>query len=259
MNVHAQLVDAWRQVAVFANALLSSLNVQYHLDSSTPAGAAQPFNFSASRTNQQLILNTELPLVRLPERNNYRACLINYQRYRRILTRAEDQVAFDVRGELRTLRQQEENYRIQERQVELAYLTVENSLDTFQAPPAPVPAGQTPPDTATRAAALTTQLINAQTSLYNAQFQMTTIWITYLNTRLQLYRDMELMPLDYRGVWIDETDRECPSSDSAGKAGSDSSGSGGQRCGQLSERQSPGFPQRIIEPIPLPSGPGPRD
>jgi hypothetical protein len=259
MNVHAQLVDAWRQVAVFANALLSTLNVQYHLDSSTPAGAAQPFNFSASRTNQQLILNTELPLVRLPERNNYRACLINYQRYRRILMRAEDQVAFDVRGELRTLRQQEENYRIQERQVELAYLTVENSLDTFQAPPQPVPSGQTPPDTATRAAALTNQLIQAQSALYTSQFAMTTIWITYLNTRLQLYRDMELMPLDYRGVWIDETDRECPTSDSAGKAGSDSSGSGGQRCGQLAERQSAGFSQRISEPIPLPLGPGPRD
>jgi outer membrane protein TolC len=259
MNVHAQLVDAWRQVAVFANALLGAFNVQYHLDSSTPAGAAQPFNFSASRTNQELILNTELPLVRLPERNNYRACLINYQRFRRILMRAEDQVAFDVRSELRTLRQQEENYRIQERQVELAYLTVENSLDTFQAPPQPVPSGQTPPDTATRAAALTTQLINAQTSLYNAQFQMTTIWITYLNTRLQLYRDMELMPLDYRGVWIDETDRECPSSDSAGKDGSGSSGSGGQRCGQLSERQSVGFSQPISESIPLPPGSGSRD
>ena len=65
---------------------------------------------------------------------------------------------------------------------------------------------------------------------------MTTIWITYLNTRLQLYRDMELMPLDYRGVWIDETDRECPSSDSAGQAGNDSGGSGGQRCGQLPQR-----------------------
>ena len=114
MNVHAQLVDAWRQIAVFANALLGTFNVQYHLDSSTPAGAAQPFNFSAARTNQQLILNTELPLVRLPERNNYRACLINYQRSRRILQRAEDEVAYDTRNELRLLRQQEENYRIQD-------------------------------------------------------------------------------------------------------------------------------------------------
>ena len=237
MNVHAQVVDAWRQLAVFANALLGTFNVQYHLDSVTPAATAQPLNFSGSRTRQELILDAEPPLVRTRERNNYRASLINYQRARRILMRAEDQVAFDVRGEIRTLRQQEENYRIQQQLVELGYLTVENSLDTFQAPPAPVPAGQIPPDTATRAAALTTQLINAQTSLYNAQFAMTTIWITYLNTRLQLYRDMELMPLDYRGVWIDEVNtRECPSTTADGLRGCGPSDSASKLPERLPER-----------------------
>ncbi len=211
MNVRAQQVDAWRQLAIFANALLGTFNVQYHLNSVTPPGLAQPLAFDAHHTQQQLFLNYELPLVRKAERNEYRASLINFQRARRIVQRAEDQVAFDVRGEIRLLRQQEETYRIQQRQVELAYMTVENALDTFQAPLAPVPLGQQPPDTATRAAALTTQLINAQTSLYNAQFAMTTIWITYLNTRLQLYRDMELMPLDYRGVWIDDVATcQCP-------------------------------------------------
>jgi hypothetical protein len=211
MNARAQVVDAWRQIAVFANALLGTFNVNYHLDSATPAGLAEPLAFAASRTRHQLFLNTELPLVRMAERNNYRAALINYQRWRRILQRAEDQVMFDTRGEIRLLRQQEENYRIQQRQVELAYMTVENSLDTFQQPPAPVPAGQGGGDTQTRAAALTTQLIQAQTNLYNAQIALTTTWITYLNTRLQLYRDMELMPLDFRGVWIDDVATcECP-------------------------------------------------
>jgi hypothetical protein len=209
MNVRAQVVDAWRQLKIFANALLAPLTVQYHLSSTTPAGLAQPVNFSESRTQQALIFNTQLPLVRKEQRNSYRASLINYQRARRILQGAEDEVAYSVRGEIILLREQEENYRIQQHQLELAYLTVENSLDTFQAPPAPGPAG----DTATRAAALTNQLINAQSSLYTAQFQMTTIWITYLNTRLQLYRDMELMPLDFRGVWIDDVANQCPAAD----------------------------------------------
>jgi hypothetical protein len=213
MNVRAQTVDAWRQVAVFANALLGTFNVAYHLDSSTPPGLAQPLLFSSTRTRHELFLNAELPLVRLSERNNYRAALINFQRARRILQRAEDQVMFDTRSEIRLLRQQEEQYRIQQRQVELAYMTAENSLDTFRQPPAVTPAGAQAADTGTRAAALTTQLINAQSSLYQAQFQMTTIWITYLNTRLQLYRDMELMPLDFRGVWIDDVATcECPDS-----------------------------------------------
>src|SRR5262249_26280898 len=124
MNVRAQVVDAWRQLAVFANALLGFFNVQYHLDSSTPADQAKPFAFSGSRTRHQLLLTGSLPLVRVAERDNYRASLINYQRARRILQRAEDQVAFDTRSEIRVLRQQEENYRIQQRQVELGYLTV---------------------------------------------------------------------------------------------------------------------------------------
>jgi hypothetical protein len=223
MNVRAQVVDAWRQLKVFANALLGTFNVAYHMDSTTPAAGGNPLAFSGARGHEQLSLNTQLPLVRIQERNDYRAALINYQRARRILQRAEDEVQYDVRQELILLRQQEEIYRIQTRQVELAYMVVENSLDTLRAPPAPVTAGQAPPDTATRAAALTNQLINAQTSLYNAQFGMTTIWITYLNTRLQLYRDMELMPLDYRGVWIDNiANCECPpdTKESENKSGS---------------------------------------
>src|SRR5262249_52648673 len=160
MNVRGQVVDAWRQLAIFANALLGTFNVAYHLDSSTPAGMAQPLAFSAARTHHELFLNTVLPLVRTPERNNYRASLINYESARRILQRAEDAVAFDTRNEIRSLRQLEENYRIQQRQVELGYLTVENSLDTFQAPLAP---GTT--SSAATAFSLTNQLITAQQSL----------------------------------------------------------------------------------------------
>jgi hypothetical protein len=215
MNIRAQLVDAWRQVAIFANALLGTFNVQYHMDTSTPAGLAQPLAFDAHRTRQQLIFNTQLPLVRIQERNSYRACLINFQRARRILQGAEDRLASDTRNEIRSLRQLEENYRIQQRQVELGYLQAENALDTFKAPAQPGVAA-----TAANAAALTNQLITAQNSLYMAQFNMTTIWISYLNTRLQLYRDMELMPLDMRGVWIDDiATRECPGGAAGGSSG----------------------------------------
>jgi outer membrane protein TolC len=241
MNVRAQVVDAWRQLAIFANALLGTFNVAYHLDSSTPAGLAQPLAFSAARTHHELFLNTVLPLVRTPERNNYRASLINYERARRILQRAEDAVAFDTRNEIRSLRQLEENYRIQQRQVELGYLTVENSLDTFQAPSAPGTAS-----TAASAFSLTNQLITAQQSLYQAQFTMTTIWINYLNTRLQLYRDMELMPLDFRGVWIDEL-----ATPESSEGGDRKQGAGPGQC--VGERCVPGSPPRAgLEWLPDP-------
>jgi hypothetical protein len=235
MNIRGQLVDAWRQVAIFANALLGTFNVQYHMDTSTPFGLAQPLAFDAHRTRQELILNTELPLVRLRERNDYRACLINFQRARRILQGAEDRLASDTRNEIRLLRQLEENYRIQEQQVELGYLAVENSLDTFKAPAQPGVAA-----TAANAAALTNQLITAQDNLYNAQFTMTTIWINYLNTRLQLYRDMELMPLDYRGVWIDDiATRECPGGAAGGSSDPSQRCEGDGRSSRGSERPEP--------------------
>src|SRR5439155_3310432 len=86
---------------------------------------------------------------------------------------------------------------------ELAYLTIENSLESLEAPTAPTTTGA-PRGAADGPAALTTQLLMAQNSLPQAQNALLTLWINYLNARLQLYRDLELMPLDERGVWIDE-------------------------------------------------------
>jgi hypothetical protein len=51
---------------------------------------------------------------------------------------------------------------------------------------------------------LTQQVLNAQRSLPSAQNQVYLVWISFQTTRLQLYRDLELLPLDQRGVWIDE-------------------------------------------------------
>src|SRR5262249_24851751 len=122
------------------------------------------------------------------------------------LMEAEDLAMFAVRGELRQLRQLAEQYKIQIRQVELAYLVVENSLDTFLAPPSvpPTAGGGPVTDSATRAAALTQQLLGAQAGLPRAQTALLMIWVNYITERYQLYRDMELMPLDNRGVWIDD-------------------------------------------------------
>ncbi len=109
-----------------------------------------------------------------------------------------------MHNEIYLLRQYAETYRIQQRQLELAYLTIDSSLEALQAPTPPGSArsGQDGP------AALTQQLLSAQRSLPAAQNALLTLWISYLDARLQLYRDLELMPLDARGVWIDEI-REC--------------------------------------------------
>jgi hypothetical protein len=206
MNARAQVVDSWRQLAVYANALLAVFTVQYRLDASSPVGAAQPLNIGGSATSHQLILNTALPLTRLQERNNYRASLIAYQRQRRALQEAEDLAIKVVNDELYQLRQLALQYKLQQRQLELAYLTIDSSLESLQAPTAPpAPPGQTRSGLGSDGpAALTQQLLSAQRTLPQSQNALLTVWINYLDQRLQLYRDLELMPLDQRGVWIDQ-------------------------------------------------------
>src|SRR5205823_8908913 len=126
-------------------------SVAYHLDSTTPAGEAKPFDFDAHHTRHQLILNGELPLVRRLERNNYRTALIAYQRQRRSLQFAEDEVLLEVRNQLRQLRVQAENYKIQQRAIQVAYSQRDNSIETLRAPSQP---GQSTVAAAASAAAL---------------------------------------------------------------------------------------------------------
>ncbi len=49
------------------------------------------------------MLNAELPLVRMNERNNFRTALINYQRQRRTLMNTEDAIKLLIRNDIRGL------------------------------------------------------------------------------------------------------------------------------------------------------------
>jgi outer membrane protein TolC len=208
MNQQAKLADAWRKVAVFANALLGTFDVQYNatLLAPPPGSIGQAFNFDGNNARHQIIFNTELPLVRRIERNNYRAALIGYQRERRNLQAVQDQIMLQVRSRVRRLQQLQETYRIQQRGLLLAYSQVNNSFETLQAPPEP---GSTR-DTASAAASLTQQLIQAQARVPVSQSNLYNTWVNYLIARMELYRDLELMRIDSRGVWIDDIAATAP-------------------------------------------------
>ena len=60
------------------------------------------------------MLNAELPLVRVNERNNFRTALINYQRQRRTLHEPEDTIKLLLRTEIRSLQTIYLNYEIHE-------------------------------------------------------------------------------------------------------------------------------------------------
>lgn len=262
MNQRALVTDAWRKIAVAANSLLGVFDVEYHLSSFSPRGLAQPLALDGSRVEHQLVLNAQLPLVRKAERNAYRATLIDFQRQRRSLMAAEDNVASTIRREIRQLRVFAENYKIQQRSMELAYLTLESALETLQAPPgggAPGGVGGGPAGgTAAQAASLTDQLLRQQQNLVRAQSEMFQLWIDYQISRLQFYRDLEWMTLDFRGVWNDELasrqshrpgDARLPNSLPA-------NGPHGERPVRLEQPHGAVVPPRLLAPAATSSTPG---
>jgi hypothetical protein len=213
MNQRAQLVDSWRKIAIAANSLLGTLNVQYHMDTTSPLDQNHPLALGNGWTRRQFIIDTELPLVRIVQRNAYRATLISYQLQRRQMMLAEDQVLFAARSQLRQLRASAYSYQaVQKRQVELAYNQVDQALQAFSQPQQPagperVPGLVGPPvqgGGTESPAALTQQLLNAQNSLLQAQNALYNTWVAYLINRMSLYRETGLMRLDPRGVWIDD-------------------------------------------------------
>jgi hypothetical protein len=264
MNVRAQLTDSWRKIRVAANALLGTFNVDYHVDASSPAGGSNPFALGGSRTRHELIFTGQLPLVRILQRNNYRSTLINFQQNRRSLMAFEDQLLFNVRFDLRQVRILANNYqRVQKRQIELAYMQVDQALQAFnqpQAPPAPGSEiqGLVGPVAARPQvgdpAALTTQLLSTQGSLLSSQNDLYNTWIVYTIDRMDLYRDMGVMPLDNRGVWIDADATSNNTADNCQSAG------GQQPAGapdQLPPPRPEQPPQRLPQPRAEPAAQGP--
>ena len=105
MNARAQVVDQWRKIAVTANSLLGTFDVQYDLTATTPLGGNNGSALAQTRTQNTVTVRAEPPFVRRAERNNYRATLIAYQRQRRNLQAFEDNIITDSRQDLRSLRQ----------------------------------------------------------------------------------------------------------------------------------------------------------
>ena len=122
-------------------------------------------------------------LVRVVERNAYRIALINYERARRNLMSAEDNIAASVRFDVRQLHLFAENFKIQQKVLESFYSQAESSGELISAPVDPNQLQAGPTAKAAADAALTNQYLNALNGLNNAQSQMYRIWLSYLATR----------------------------------------------------------------------------
>ena len=191
MNSRAALYDSWRQIKVTANALQGYLNIAVTNQFLTPPTTTNPFGFVDQAKQFSVVLNAELPLVRLSERNNFRTALINYQRQRRALQQAEDTIKLNLRNDIRTYHQQYLFYEIARRNFVLLIRQKDQAFEQIIAPPAGAGTGAT-----SQGAVQTNNLIQAQGGLIQTENTLISTWFFFQLARLSLYRDLGTLPYD---------------------------------------------------------------
>ena len=199
MNNRASLVDTWRLIQFNADALQSNVTVGLSGDMRTVGD--NPLNFRAPTGTLRASVQFDAPFTRLLERNNFRQVLIDYQQARRQLIQFEDAIHQTLRSRLRQLEQLRVNLEIQRRAVIIAIRRVDQTRDVLNEPPPPPEPGK-PATQLGPTAAL--NLLTALSDLRSSQNNFMSVWLNYYATRMQLERDMGIMELDERGLWIEE-------------------------------------------------------
>src|SRR5260370_33651265 len=112
MNLRGRVIDAWREVAVTANALKAGLNVSVSATPMTQSGADSPLDFRASASTYTAGVQFDGPLNRQAQRNAYRASQIAYQHSRRRFMARADQISSAIRSDERGLELERANFGI---------------------------------------------------------------------------------------------------------------------------------------------------
>ncbi len=192
MNDRAVLYDAWRQIRVTANALKGVLNVAVTNQIVTPPTQTNPFGFVSQAKQFSLVLNAELPLVRLAERNNFRNALLNFERAKRNLQNQEDFVKIQVRADVRALQLGYQTYELNRQNLVYTLRQRDLAFEQIIAPPA----GAVGAAQANNAAIQTTNLISFQGRLIGIETALISGWLSYETQRLSFYRDLGTLPFD---------------------------------------------------------------
>jgi len=193
MNSRAALYDAWRQIRIAANTLKGVLNVAITNNIYTGPFTTNPFAFLSQAKNFSLVLNAELPLVRMTERNSFRTALINYQRARRQLMNAEDNLKIQLRQDLRNVHIAYIQYEINKRNYELNVRLKDQAFEQIVAPPA---GGSQALAQSANAATQTTNLLSFQGRAFGSQSGLISAYQNYQTARLIFYRDIGTLPYD---------------------------------------------------------------
>lgn len=194
MNERGAVVDAWRQIAVTANALKAGLNVTVNGNIATPPVGVNPFDFRSSASTYSVGLHFDAPLNRLAERNAYRASQIRYQQARRAFMVLADQIERAVRLDLRNLNTARLNFEIARQSLVIAARSVEGAREEL------LQLGPNADPTSTQ------NILNALNDLLRNQNALIDSWVSYETGRMQLLLDLEALQVDAEGNYINERD-----------------------------------------------------
>jgi len=178
--------DATRQVDITADALRAGLSLSGSVRHLSTSGT--PARLNADQTAWSLGIDLDLPIGNLPERNAHRLARINLQANERRAVEQADEIRVDLRDSMRFVRTRRQSYEISSVSVELAARRVESAKLSLQA-----------------GRASTRDLLEAQEDLLAAQNDVTQALVDYALSRLELYRDMEILVVDSDGVRPDHS------------------------------------------------------
>ncbi|WP_084211911.1 TolC family protein [Geoalkalibacter subterraneus] len=185
-----QIYDAQRKVVVAADAL----GGEFTLLGSARAGERRSLG-TAGLDNAQLrpekgfysaLLSLDLPFERTAERNTFRNSLIALDRQVRSFQELEDRIKLEVRNGLRDLLEFREGLRIQAQAVRVAQRRVESTSLFLQAGRAEI-----------------RDLLEAQEALVSARNALTSALLNYRIAELALQRDMGVLQVNEKGLWIE--------------------------------------------------------
>ena len=181
-----QIVDAQRQVAVAADALLAGLTIQGSVTSGARRGVTTADLDDANLDDLVYSASAllDLPLERTPERDAYRATFITLEQTVRAFQELEDEVKLEIRQSLRDLLEARESVLIQEQAVKLALDRVTSTNLVLQAGRGEV-----------------RDVLDAQESLLEAQNALTAAMIRYRLSELAIQRDMGVLAVASDGLW----------------------------------------------------------